>query len=392
MKSDEGKKKVLDALAELSPAIAKRSAEIEAARRLPLDLLGQLKEAGLFRMFVPSRYGGLGVDLVGGLEILEALARADGSTGWTTMIGSETAHLLSFMRKDRFDALYAQHGPDLIVGGTFNPSGEAKVVEGGYQVTGRWPFASGCEHADYLFGNCVVTENGQPRPGAEPGVPQMRCTLFRNKKDVRIHDTWSVLGLRGTGSHDISVEGLFVPEEDTFDIFGPSSLAADPHFAAPFFNFMLNMGAVVNGIAQGAIDDMVAIAKGGKRRMYARAPVTESQLFRHQLGEAEVNLRASRAGLRVVAQEVMAAGVDAPATLPTLIPRASGMLVHNTDVALKLVNTFYRAGGASSLRDGSSLQRRFRDAHAFSQHASAAEGWHAQYGGSLLGLPSGYWT
>ena len=127
---------------DLAASITARAPEIEAARELPDNLLHDLIAAGCFRMFVPRSHDGLEIDLPSGLEIFEALARADGSTGWTVMIGAEGVMLLALLPRHRFDELYAEV-PDLLGAGSFTPGGEAKVIDGGFEVTGRWPFASG---------------------------------------------------------------------------------------------------------------------------------------------------------------------------------------------------------------------------------------------------------
>ena len=126
--------KLLAAIQDLAPLITARAAEIEAARELPRDLLRDLVAAGCFRMFVPRSHGGLEIDLPSGLEVFEAFARADGSTGWSVMIGAEAVMLLALLPRHRFDALYAD-GPDLIGAGSFTPRGEAKVIDGGFEVT-----------------------------------------------------------------------------------------------------------------------------------------------------------------------------------------------------------------------------------------------------------------
>ena len=180
--------KLLATVQDFAPSIIARAAEIEAARELPSDLLRDLIAAGCFRMFVPRSHGGLEVDLPSGLEILEAFARADGSTGWTVMIGNEGVLLRALLPRHRFDALYAD-SPDLIGAGSVTPRGEAKVIDGGFEVTGRWPFASGCLHSKWLLANCVVTENGQARPGPTQNVPETRFVIFRTEQ-AQILDTW----------------------------------------------------------------------------------------------------------------------------------------------------------------------------------------------------------
>ena len=168
---------VLDSIRDLAPSISKRSAEIDAARRLPLDLLAQLTAAGCFRMFVPKSHGGLDVDFPTSMEIIEAIATANGSAGWVVMIGSETPMLLALLSRKHFDRLYA-NTPDVIIAGAFAPRGQAEALDGGYRVNGRWSFASGCQHSQLLFGNCVVMENGSPRPGLIPGSPETRAMMF----------------------------------------------------------------------------------------------------------------------------------------------------------------------------------------------------------------------
>jgi alkylation response protein AidB-like acyl-CoA dehydrogenase len=379
--------KVLQAVRELAPSIAARSAEIEAARRLPLDLLAQLKQAGCFRMFVPQSHGGEDVDLQTGLDVIETLARADGSVGWTVMIGSESPHLFALMERPVFDKLYAK-GPDVIFGGAFNAQGQAEVVKGGYRVTGKWGFASGCQHTDYLFGNCVVMENGKPRTNPD-GTPHLRAMMFPSK-DVRIIENWNVLGLRGTGSHDIAVESYFVPEEHSFSVFQGVSSIASPTFVAPVLHCAVHMGAVALGVAQGALDETMAMANSGKQRLYARAPMSESPVFHLHLGRAETTLRAARAALRDVSSQFWQACTDSQEAVPVIAPQVSATLAWVAETTASVVDTCFKVGGASALRDDSNLQRRFRDSHTFTQHAAAAEGWFTQLGNALLGKKASF--
>ncbi|MGK4005682.1 acyl-CoA dehydrogenase family protein [Sorangium sp. So ce1036] len=379
---------LLQAVRDLAPGISARSTEIEAARRIPADLLDELKAAGCFRMFLPRSHGGYEVDVRTGMEVLETLARADGATGWTVMIGSESPHLFALLPRERFDAIYAG-GPDVIIGGGFNAQGEADAAAGGYRVTGRWSFASGCEHASFLFGNCVLTDGGRPLPGPMEGVPATRAMLFP-ASEVRILDTWSVLGLRGTGSHDIAVEAAFCPAERSFDIFQGTPAVASPGFVAPVLHFVLHMGAVAVGIAQGALDDTVALATSGKKRLYARAALAESPVFQVHLGRAATSVRAARALLRETGDAFWAACVNDPAAALGLAPQISAALAWVTETAARAVDACYQAGGGGVARDASPLQRRFRDMHTFSQHAAAAEGWLGQAGAALLGQATGF--
>lgn len=386
----ENQQKLQNAVRDLVPALSERSGEIERARRLPPDLLEQLKAAGCFRMFLPESHGGFGVDLRTGMDVLEAISRADGATGWTVMIGSETPHLLALLPRDRFDAIYSA-GPDVIVAGGFNAQGDAHVDPAGFRASGRWSFASGCEHADLYLGNCVLIEDGRPRPGPAEGVPATRGLLFR-KEDVRILDTWNVLGLRGTGSHDIAVENALCPADLTFDIFQGTPAVPGPGFIAPVLHFVLHLGAVAVGIAQGALDDMVTLVTSGKKRLYARASLAESPLFQVHLGRADTSVRAARALLQATADEFWAACSADPLAAVAMAPRLSAALAWTTEIACAAVDACYRAGGGGAARDSAPLQRRFRDIHTFSQHAAAAEGWLGQAGAGLVGQPTGFFT
>jgi alkylation response protein AidB-like acyl-CoA dehydrogenase len=131
------------------------------------------------------------------------------------------------------------------------------LTDNGYRVNGRWAFASGCQHSDWLFGNCVVTEKGAPRAGAIAGAPETRAMMFAPAK-AKIIDTWSVNGLRGTGSHDIAVENLVVPADDTFDIFLGRTSIAGPSLSEPLLYAALHIGAVAIGIADRALTEIAS--------------------------------------------------------------------------------------------------------------------------------------
>jgi alkylation response protein AidB-like acyl-CoA dehydrogenase len=381
-------KTLLDSVRDLAPSISARSAEIDAGRRLPPDLLAQLKAAGCFRMFVPESHGGLDVDVPASMEIIETLATADGSTGWVVMIGSETPMFLALLSRKRFDHLYAT-GPDVIIGGAFAPRGQAEIVDGGYRVTGRWSFASGCQHSDWLFGNCVVTENGKPRPGLIPGTPEARAMMFAPPK-AQIIDTWSVNGLRGTGSHDIAVENLVVPTDDSFDIFLGQSSVPGPSMAEPLLYAALHIGTVAIGIAQRALTEIVALANTNKRRLYASASLAESPLFQFRLGQADASLRAARRLLRSEADAVWNSAVAGnPISIDGRSPvmAAIAWAVHTCSA---VVDSCYKAGGGSSPYDGSPLQRCMRDIQTLTQHAAVAESWLTTSGAAILGRASGF--
>jgi alkylation response protein AidB-like acyl-CoA dehydrogenase len=381
-------KALLDAVRELAPSISARSAEIDAARRLPLDLLDQLKSAGCFRMFVPKSYGGLEVDVPASMEIIEALAAADGSTGWVVMIGCETPMFLALLPRPQFDWLYAS-GPDVIIAGAFAPKGQAQIVDRGYRVSGRWGFASGCQHSEWLFGNSVVMENGKPRAGAMPGAPEARAMMFAPAK-AQIIDTWSVNGLRGTGSHDIAVENVLVPADESFDIFMGRSCIAGPSMAEPVLYAALHIGAVAIGIAQRAINEIIALANTNKRRLYASSSLVDSALFQYRVGHADASLRAARGLLRNQAESVWNSAIAGSPISPDGRLPVMGAITWAVQTCASIVDVCYKAGGGSSPYDTSPLQRCIRDIQTLTQHAAVAESWLTNSGSAILGRASGF--
>ncbi len=306
---------LLAAVRDLSPAITARSTEIESKRELPKDLLAELISAGFFRLSVPRSHDGLELNLPATLGVLEALGRADGSTAWLVMVNCQFGLLLPFLPQKRFDALYVD-GPDILAAGSITPRGEIKVINGGYEVNGRWPFASGCKHCQWLIASGLVMENGAPRFSPVPGVPQSRSALVPVER-ATIFDTWSVSGLRGTGSHDFAVQALQVPEKDTFDpLFGQPSVPG-PLYKGFLTQTSLHMAAVAVGIAQHAIDDITALAVGQKRRSFTRISMAETPLFQYRLGHAETTVRAARAAMKAEAEAFWSIG-DSAAPIGTL--------------------------------------------------------------------------
>jgi alkylation response protein AidB-like acyl-CoA dehydrogenase len=352
----DGAATTLDAVRALTAGIAARGDEIEGGRRVPPDLVAQLRAAGCFRMLVPRHHGGSEATLPEHLEVIRELARADGSVGWTLMIGSSAPVILGMLPRATFDAIYAD-GPDIALAGSFNPKGVATPVDGGYRVSGRWPFASGCQHADWFVGHCVVDDGRMP-PVRMMAVPAA---------EVGIVDSWSVSGLCGTGSHDFTLDGVFVPHERTFVVFeeggvpGPLGRVPELSYSA------LEFANVAVGIAEGALAEITTLASA-KVPMLAETELAANPLFRYQLAEADAHLRAARALLDADAAAIWAtavAGRDVTTEQRGRL-RASGVWI--TTAAARVVDVAYTAGGGSALYLSSPLQRRLRDVHALTQH------------------------
>ena len=369
---------VLDAVRGLAPLIATRAAEIEAARRLPLDLLDDLVAAGCFRMLRPASHGGLGLGLTSGMRVIEELSRADASVAWTVGIGSAGWLDLVDLPRATFDAILGEN-PDAVVAGAVNPTGTAVPVDGGYRIDGRWAFASGCEHSDWMFANCIEQPaggGGEDGPGDETsgddgppdgGPPPMRVAVV-SPADVEIEDTWSVSGLRGTGSHHFRIDGVVVPADHTYAVMVAESCIDEPMARIPLPTpYTPLVAAMAIGAAQGALDDILALATT-KVPLFAGATLATDPLFQNRLASVDARLRAARAlvyGDAATVWRMAVAGEELPLELRARI-RADG--VWAVDTAVSVVDTAYTAGGSSSLYDSSPLQRRLRDIHALTQH------------------------
>jgi alkylation response protein AidB-like acyl-CoA dehydrogenase len=190
----------------LAASLRAESARIEAARSLPPDVVEALVREGFTRLCVPRSLGGPEAHPGVLLDALAALATGDASAAWCAMIASTSGVLAAYLEPETARLVYAP--PGSISGGVFAPRGVARRVEGGFRVTGRWAFASGCNHCAWLMGGCFV-EGEAGRESVAPGVPDIRLLLFP-REEAKILDTWDVVGLSGTGSHDIEVRDLFV--------------------------------------------------------------------------------------------------------------------------------------------------------------------------------------
>jgi indole-3-acetate monooxygenase len=353
--------RILEAVAGLAPAIAARAGEIEAARRLPPDLLADLTAAGCFTMLLPPSHGGAGVDLATSMRVYEELGRADASVAWTVGIGAGCWLDLVGLVRPTFDALFAA-GPDVKIGGSFNPAGVAVPVDGGYRVTGRWAFVSGCQHCDWIYGDCI--EEGA---GGDGGMPPLRMAVFR-AAEVDIVDTWRVAGLCGTGSHDVVADDVFVPADRTFAVLSAEPCLDEPLVRIPVPSpFALQMASGALGTAQGALDDVMALATD-KVPLFSGSSLAANPLFQNQFAWADARLRAARELVYAEAATAWTTGLAGDAFTPEHRARMRASATWATDSAAAVIETAYRAGGGSSLYSSSPLQRRLRDVHALTQH------------------------
>ena len=335
---------------------------IEAARRLPEDLAHDLARAGFFRIFLPATYGGLDLAPAAAMEVFEELAQADASVAWCVWNGN-THWTAAQLAPEAARTIHAD--PAVITANSTRASGQAQVVAGGYRVSGRWSLVSGCELAAWMVLLCVVHEDAKPRL-APAGVPETRFMLLPATA-CEIIDTWTVGGLRGTGSHDVAVRDVFVPIDFGSGFADPYVLPEPRYRIPPFSRVIPGLGAMALGIARTAIETFTDIAG-------AKTPQRTTQMLRDNHGaqvrvsQAESLVRSARLflfdSLDRLWRTLIATGEV------TMEARAHVRLAasHAVSSAVQAVDLVYIGAGASSLYAGCPLERAFRDVHAMTLH------------------------
>jgi alkylation response protein AidB-like acyl-CoA dehydrogenase len=318
------------------------------------------------------------------VRVVEELSRLDGAVGWTVMIAANTSILWTYLDPDVAAAMVAEDGQTVIAGTVTAGAGTALPATGGFRVTGRWPFASGCHHADWLVCVCQIVEGGEPRRAAD-GTPRP-YTFVLPARDCQILDTWDTLGLRGTGSHDFQVQDLWVPHGRHFPARGGRSYQSGPLYNTSFYHLWgPNIAAVALGIARAAIDAFIGLA-ATKRPVRSPLVLAEREPVQERVGRAEALLRSGRAFLYETIRatwEVLAAGREVPAELTALNRLAASTAVDNAVAAVDLVFTM---GGTTSIYARDRLERWFRDVHVVQQHAVVSPAGIAVAGRYFLGL------
>ena len=357
--------------------IAPLAVQIEKDRRLPAAAVEALVRAGVFKLLVPQTFGGSQAHPATMVAVIEEIARADGSAAWCTMVGA-TSGLMS-MHLDEAVAREVYGPEDAVTSGVFAPMGRAVATDGGYRVTGRWPFSSGCEHSKWRMGGAIVMGEGGPAELLPNGAPDVRSMLFR-ADETRVIDTWDTSGLRGTGSHDVEVTDVVVPRERSFSLLTGTPTHAG--YTLPFFGVLASgVAAVGLGIARAAIDSFVAMAKS-KTPPGSKRTLAHRDLVQMDVAKAEAKLRSARAFLYEAVEEAVAA--------PSLVTRARLRLAacHAAEESAGVVAIAYKAGGGAAIYSKSPLQRHFRDAHVVTHHIMVNDVATTLAGRVLLGVES----
>lgn len=375
---------LLAALSPLLPEIAARAGEMETVRRLPADLAQKLAATGVFRLVTPKRFGGLEATARELVEVTEVIAAANASAGWCAMIGATTGLNAAYMAPVFAEEIYAD--PMTITGGVFAPMGRALVEGDHFRVTGRWQWGSGSANCTWLCGGCTIWENGEMKR-LPSGAPDTRMMVFP-ATDAVLHDTWHVMGLKGTGSGDIEVKNLPVPAGRSVSLVSDKPLESGALYKFPAFGLLaLGVCAVALGNARGALDAFHELATVKKSQGSAKT-LSERQSMQAAFATCEASWRAARAYLFAEIDRVWEIAQQADEIPMELRADLRLACTHMTRTGADICRTLYDLGGGAALFEASDLQRRFRDAHAITQHIVTAPSTLELTGRILFGLPT----
>jgi alkylation response protein AidB-like acyl-CoA dehydrogenase len=369
---------ILARAAALGDQIEACADQIEADRRLPDGLVEALRDAGVFRIAFPAARGGPEMDILTECRLVEQLAYHDASVAWVVMICSDSGHYAARLDEDTARELYPSL--DLLTAGLLFPTGRADTVDGGYRVSGRWAFGSGCLHADRIVGGCMIHTDGNPVLGAN-GLPKMRV-LWLPVDAVEIHDTWHTTGLAGSGSNDYSIDDVFVPEEHAFEPFVTGSRPETLYRYHGFF--FANLPAVALGTATRMIDELNRLAT---EKMLVPAFILMKDEARTQsvLAEATARIGAARAFQNECLLAMWSALERGDAPSLDLRARIGLMAVHAVQEAHTVAEMICSVVGSAAIYAKSPFERRRRDLATLTAHVVGAQRTYQRAGQLLFG-------
>ncbi|HEY3918071.1 MAG TPA: acyl-CoA dehydrogenase family protein [Stellaceae bacterium] len=354
--------------AALTPLLRERSKTTNEMRRMPAETMAALVESGLTRILQPARYGGLEGDLETFARIVFQLARGDGSAGWVYSVLAIHSWLVGMFPNQAQQDVWGKN-PDALVASSFLPGGKCDPVAGGYRVTGKWGFSSGCESSDWVI---IIVFLGMK--DGKPPLPDLRM-LLAPLADCTIDDDWQVLGLRGTGSKSVVIRDLFIPEHRAIDFYaaregkGPGRTAnPGPLFSIPAFAiFPICLASPAVGIGWGAIDRFQEHVKAGAAKS-TRQSLASYPTIHMRFAEASAMVDAAELLLRRDLRETMDNAIAGKEMTQGMRIRGRRDHGYATLIAGQAVEKLFRACGATGIFDSFELQTSYRDANATMAH------------------------
>lgn len=376
----------------IRPVLEEQAERAEAERRLTDAAYDAMLDAGLFRIVAPRAFGGLELHPVEAYRVWEAVARIDSAAAWNLQqSASVSGFAIPWLAKEGGEEVYAK-GPDTIFAGGFFPPAPSVPVEGGWRVTARAAFASGCHRAQWFVVPIVEVddESSQFDPHTED-PPAILALIPRDEVDLV--DTWHTVGMRGTFSADVVVDDVFVPDRRIARI-GPEREPA-PAFSGPLYRIpwpgIHGETTVSLGIAGAAIDELVALA-ARKTPRYSRIPLRDREMAQHHAARASALLEASRAFLHTAISDACAE-VERDGTLAEATKRRCQLAAcFGAEACAEAVDLVHEAAGTAAIRIGQRIERHHRDIHVLTQHADKSYARYEDVGKMLFGLSPSFFV
>ncbi len=377
----EKRRVLMDAVESVRATLEAGTAESEEIGTLPAASVAALYDSGLLRLKMPHVLGGAEADVITQLDVLEAVSRIDPASGWCLMIGAASLGSLSAFLPDEAIAEVFLGGQPPKVAGAAAPSATATPVDGGYRISGRWGFGSGIQHSEWVSAGARVVGGGSN------DLPvQVRAVMPRHQ--VKVHDNWQVMGLRGTGSCDFSVDDLFVPNGFAWDSTLTEPLRGGALYRLGRPGFVTNEhSAFALGVARRALDAVTEVAASKTRGYNSVNLLAGRPAFQRALGECDLRLRAARSLNVEILEEAWQSVCAGHTPPPPLQAQMRSCATYTTDVAADVVSQAFRYGGGAALFVSSMLQQCLRDINAAAQHQMVSDTAYENHGQFLLGLP-----
>ncbi len=360
---------VLDGVRDLLPTLRERAEEAERLRVVPEASIKDIESTGFFRLLQPKRFDGLEADPIDFYTAVRDIASACGSTGWVASVVGVHPWQVALFADEAQQAVWGQDTSTRL-SSSYAPTGKAQITEGGFRLSGKWSFSSGCDHCQWvLLGGLVFNGDGN--------VVDFR-TFMVPRSDYTIEDVWNVVGLRGTGSNDIVVDDVFVPEaftlsmSDTGRCYGPGQEQNTSNlYKLPFHSvFTATISTPLMGMAYGAYEEHVEMQRKRVRAAY---------LAEKTANDPYASVRIARASNEIDAAWVLQVhnfrelqghverGEKIPLRLRLKLRRDQ---VIASERSIRAIDTMFESSGGRALAEGSYLQRAWRDAHAGRVHAA----------------------
>jgi len=378
---------LLQAVETLRPVLEAHADQSEADRRLAETSYDAMRAAGLFRMLVPRVFGGMELHPVAAYKVWEAVARIDSAAGWNLQIATGIAGFAAWLPVAGGEEIFGE-SPDVIAAGGLFPPATAVPIDGGWRVTGRTPFASGCHRAQWFMMPTLVMDGDQLQVDAQTGTPRTMVAFFPCA-DVEIIDTWHTLGMRGTFSADIAVNNVFVPWHRA----GLRRLLVDPPaaFSAPLYLLWPWPGVhgeatVSLGIAASAIEKLVTLAQT-KTPAMSTTRLRDREMAQHHAAKATALVDAAREYLYAAVSEAYTEAERDRTLSQRTKMRCQLAACFAAETCAEAVGLVHQAAGTTGIRAEAGFERHFRDVHTLTQHASKSYARYESVGKMLFGLP-----